>query len=167
MHQRDLTNNSSLPGISEDSDVFIDPQTPPPVPKRALNRPVNKGFRLGAPPVFTHENRPPPEYSLFDGPEAIGPNGEKLETVRKDFRNNKHIAKRGGWKKLVLIALVILLCLIGLIVGLVVGLQKENNGSSYGHLPISNTRLTKHAELKVTQAAAPVEEAQVEEHQEL
>jgi hypothetical protein len=44
-----------------------------------------------------------------------------------NLRNNPNIAKRGGWKRLALIALMITLSLVGLIVGLVIGLK--NNSS--------------------------------------
>jgi hypothetical protein len=92
----------------------------PPVPPRAWNRPPNKIFGLGAPPA----------YSPFDSTGVEGPHGEKLADVRKGLINNKHIAKRGGWKRLTIIALVIILCLVGLIVGLVVGLRNRHKTSS-------------------------------------
>jgi hypothetical protein len=105
MHRRDLSSTGALSAILEDGD---DPA--PPVPLRAQNRPLNKHFELGTPPKHNFE-RPPPAYSYFDG--IKGPNGEKLA----DLRNNKHIARRGGWKRLALIALIVVLCLVGLVVG--------------------------------------------------
>jgi hypothetical protein len=45
------------------------------------------------------------------------------------LRNNPSIAKRGGWGRLALVALVAALSLVGLIVGLVVGLRIKNNSS--------------------------------------
>jgi hypothetical protein len=45
------------------------------------------------------------------------------------LKNNPNIAKRGGWRRLALTALVVALCLAGLIVGLVIGLRVKNNSS--------------------------------------
>ena len=45
--------------------------------------------------------------------------------------NNKHIAKRGGWKRLLIIAIIVALCIVGLVVGLVVGLRNRHK-NSYG-----------------------------------
>jgi hypothetical protein len=44
--------------------------------------------------------------------------------------NNKHIAKRGGWKKLLVISIIAALCIVGLVVGLVFGLRNRNKSSS-------------------------------------
>ena len=53
--------------------------------------------------------------------------GRDKEKHLASLRNNPSIAKRGGWRRLVLIVLLVALCLVGLIVGLVVGLRNENN----------------------------------------
>jgi hypothetical protein len=73
--------------------------------------------------------RSPPAYSHFDV-DVEGPNGEKLADVRKGISNNKYIARRGGWKRLALLALIAILCIVALIVGLVVGLRKRDRTSS-------------------------------------
>jgi hypothetical protein len=83
---------------------------------------------LGAPSKLNYEGSPP-AYSHFDV-DVEGPNGEKLADVRKGISNNKYIARRGGWKRLALIAFIVILCIVGLIVGLVIGLRKGNNNSS-------------------------------------
>jgi F0F1-type ATP synthase membrane subunit c/vacuolar-type H+-ATPase subunit K len=44
--------------------------------------------------------------------------------------NNKHIAKRGGWKKLLVLGIVAALCIVGLVVGLVFGLRNRHKSSS-------------------------------------
>jgi hypothetical protein len=119
MHRRDPASGSTLPPISEDGSS---------IPPRAWNRPPHKIFALGAPPKLNCEGSPP-VYSHFDV-DVEGPNGEKLADVRKGISNNKHIARRGGWKRLALIALIAILCIVGLIVGLVVGLRKRNSNSS-------------------------------------
>jgi hypothetical protein len=76
-----------------------------------------------------HHELSPPAYSQFDGTRVEGPKGEKLADVRKGIANNKHIAKRGGWKRLALIATIIILCAIALGVGLGVGLHKRHSSS--------------------------------------
>lgn len=128
MHRRDPNSVSSLPPIEEDGASFAVPRDPPPVPPRAWNRPAHKVFGLGSPPRLNFE-RSPPEYSQFDSTGVEGPHGEKLSDVRKGIYNNKHIAKRGGWRRLALIALISILCIVGLVVGLVVGLRHRHSSS--------------------------------------
>ena len=134
MHRRDLpAQGSSLPVISEDGGPSTTtPRStprPPPVPPRAWNRPAHKHFGLGTPPRFNYEGSPP-AYNHFDGTGVEGPNGEKLSEVRRGIHNNKHIAKRGGWKRLTVIAIIVILCIVGLVVGLVVGLRNRNHNAS-------------------------------------
>lgn len=118
MHRRDLSTPSTLPAIDED-DPFFDPA--PPIPPRALDRPRRSqlGFGLG----YSHQepDRAPPAYDSRD---------EKFAELRKGLENNRHIAWRGGWKRLAVFAFVLLLILLGLIVGLVVGLRRRDNTSS-------------------------------------
>lgn len=128
MHRRDPNSASSLPPIEEDSSPFTPPRDPPPVPPRAWNRPAHKVFRLGSPPRLNFEGSPP-EYSQFDSSGVEGPHGEKLSDLRMGIGNNKHIAKRGGWKRLAVIALAVILCVVGLVVGLLVGLRNHHGSS--------------------------------------
>ncbi|KAH7319171.1 hypothetical protein BKA65DRAFT_96090 [Rhexocercosporidium sp. MPI-PUGE-AT-0058] len=130
MHRRDPQSAGSLPAISEDGSSFLEPRHPPPVPPRAWNRPGHQIFGLGVPPTLNFDGNPPP-YTHFDqSKEVEGPKGEKLSELRRGLENNKHIAKRGGWKRLAIIAAVIILCIVGLVLGLVVGLRNKNKGSS-------------------------------------
>ena len=132
MSIRSIRSLNPLPVIAEDrSSIRADAASPrpPTVPPRAWNRPVNKIFGLGPPPRMQHDISPP-AYTRFDSDEAEGPHGEKLADVRKGLVNNKHIAKRGGWKTLVLILLLVVLCITALVVGLVVGLRNRKNKSS-------------------------------------
>ncbi|KAG9249282.1 hypothetical protein BJ878DRAFT_563336 [Calycina marina] len=126
---------TSLPVIAEERNSYLEgAHTPPPpltpaIPPRAWNRPVSKIWELGS----SHEPRieRPPPYDQFDAHDVKGPNGEKLTDVRKDrIQNNKHIARRGGWKRLLLIALMTIVIIVGLVVGLVVGLRNCKNKSS-------------------------------------
>jgi hypothetical protein len=138
MHRRDISSAGSLPVISEDGRLSLtfssdDPPDTPPVPPRAWNRPADKRFGLGTPRSYFEGS--PPAYSHFDAVGIEGPNGEKLADVRKGIYNNKHVAKRGGWKRLALIALIAILCMVALVVGLVVGLRnRSHNSSTWGFL---------------------------------
>lgn len=119
----------SLPVIAEDGDTFFAP-SPPPIPPKALNRPSSNSPVLSLPPDHNHEKSPPaysPRKFKFIG--VIGPNGEKLSDLRRsmkgDIQNNKFVAKRGGWKTLAIIAVLMICAIVGLVVGLVVGLRKR------------------------------------------
>ncbi|KAL2063580.1 hypothetical protein VTL71DRAFT_5385 [Oculimacula yallundae] len=130
MHRRDQQSAGSLPAISEDGASFLEPRQAPPVPPRAWNRPPHKNFALGSPPSLSFDGSPPP-YTHFDSSEDVkGPKGEKLSDLRRNLENNKHIAKRGGWKRFAIILAIVILCLVGLIVGLAVGLRKRHKNSS-------------------------------------
>jgi hypothetical protein len=141
-----------LPAISEDGSVFTESRSPPPIPVRASNRPAHRNVALGSPPRHNFETNPPAySYFFFDDPE--GPNGEKLAEGKKGFVNNKHIAKRGGWKRLLIIATILALITVGLVVGLVVGLRNRNkSSSSYGKAtPWQLLRLTNKQKQKQRQ----------------
>ncbi|CZS95296.1 hypothetical protein WAI453_011276 [Rhynchosporium graminicola] len=131
MHRRDPQSAGSLPAISEDGSSFLEPRDAPPVPERAWNRPPYKNSALGTPPSLKSGGSPPP-YTHFDSSkdELQAPEGDKLTQLRGRLENNKHISKRGGWKRLAIIAAIVILCLVGLIVGLAVGLRNKHNGSS-------------------------------------
>ncbi|KAH9207292.1 hypothetical protein DL95DRAFT_527979 [Leptodontidium sp. 2 PMI_412] len=130
MHRREPQSTGSLPAISEDGASFLEPRYPPPVPPRAWNRPAHKNFALGAPLGLNFDGSPPP-YTHFDpSKEVEGPKGETLSDLRRGLENNRHIAKRGGWKRLAITAGVLILCMVGLVVGLVVGLRTNNKSSS-------------------------------------
>ena len=91
----------------------------PQIPNKASN---NGTFSRGwafHPPRHSFEGSPP-QYSFWD---VTGPKGEKLT----DVRNNKHIARRGGWRRICLIALVLLAVIVALAVGLGVGLHKTHS----------------------------------------
>ncbi len=94
-----------------------DAASAPPMPPRAHHRPFHRRWNLGDPPRSSFES-PPPKYSVWD---TMGPKGEKLS----DVRNNKHIARRGGWRRICLILLIILTLVVGLAVGLSIGLRKK------------------------------------------
>lgn len=128
--RRDPSSGSPLPAISEDGASFSEPRLPPPIPVRASNRPAHKHFALGAPPRHSYDS--PPAYSHFSfDDEGERPNAEKLAAARAGVLNNKHIAKRGGWTRLLLLGIVVALCVVGLVIGLVVGLRNRHKSSSY------------------------------------
>lgn len=103
--------DARLPIIAEDGVV------PPSTPPNPHHRPYSRRWNLGDPPRHSFE-APPPKYALWD---VTGPKGEKLV----DVRNNKHIARRGGWRRTCLIALILAAAVVALVVGLVVGLRNR------------------------------------------
>jgi len=134
MHRRDPASGNSLPAISEDAASFLEPRAPPAIPDRAIGRPSTRIWAAGGTPVHSFDSSPPP-YNNFDDEGVFGPKGEKLSDVRRGVQNNKWIAKRGGWKRLALIALIVIACIVGLAVGLTVGLYHNSNskgGNSNG-----------------------------------
>ena len=72
----------------------------------------------------------PPSTDSEEGPPDYDSRGEKLAELRKGLENNKHIAKRGGWKRLMVLAVVLFLIIVGLVVGLVLGLRQKDNATS-------------------------------------
>ncbi|KAF1998675.1 hypothetical protein P154DRAFT_577782 [Amniculicola lignicola CBS 123094] len=52
--------------------------------------------------------------------------GEKFSVLR----NHKQVAKRGGWKRLVIIIGIIIACIVALAVGLAMGLKKKSSSKS-------------------------------------
>ncbi|KAL9575927.1 MAG: hypothetical protein Q9212_007554, partial [Teloschistes hypoglaucus] len=65
-----------------------------------------------------------------------GPKGETLA----DVRNNKHIARRGGWRRICLIALLLVATIVALAVGLAVGLNRKNSQKSQtSTLPLASS----------------------------
>ena len=99
-----------------DEDHPSPPHGSPPQPK-AQNRPFNRRF-IGEPPRYS-SGHSPPRYTFWA---VTGPKGEKLE----DLRNNAYIAKRGGWKRMCVIAWLIIILVVGLAVGLGVGLSRRH-----------------------------------------
>lgn len=66
--------------------------------------------------------------SYFAMSDASGSDTDHEQEKRlAELRENPQIAKRGGWKRLAVVALIAILCIVGLVVGLVVGLNKRNN----------------------------------------
>lgn len=105
--------DARLSVIAEDGATPAVPGNPP-----RNNRTFSRGWAFGNPPSHSFE-KPPPQYSFLD---VTGPKGEKLT----DVRNNRHIARRGGWRRICLIALVVLAVIVALAVGLGVGLHKNH-----------------------------------------
>lgn len=128
-HRRDRSGNGTLPAISEDGDTLefpVPPAIAPPVTPRALA------------PQSPLRNSPNSAFS--DTSSTAGPS-KSDEKPLSGFRNRKEIARRGGWKRLVLVAIVVILCLVGLIVGLVVGLRNNNKNNNQTWSSTTNSAL--------------------------
>ena len=100
--------------------IIAEDSNPPSLPStnQTHNRPFSRRF-LGDPPRY-RDGREPPKYSVWD---VTGPKGEKLG----DIRNNVYIAQRGGWKRICLVALIVIACIVALAVGLAVGLHEKHS----------------------------------------
>jgi hypothetical protein len=108
---RRLATATSLGPIDEEGGMRPD------IPQRSLNRPMARFFQM------PFQTRAPPPYAEYH--DVTGPRGEKFS----DLRNNRHVAKRGGWTRVLLIALIVLLVIVGLAVGLGVGLTRPKGSS--------------------------------------
>ncbi|KAL8834335.1 MAG: hypothetical protein Q9170_003789 [Blastenia crenularia] len=104
------------------------------MPPKAHHRPFHRRWNLGDPPRISFETSPP-KYSVWD---ATGPKGEKLS----DVRNNKYIARRGGWKRMCLLALLAIGLIVALVVGLVVGLRRKHDSKESHAWPQSPDNAT-------------------------
>lgn len=79
-------------------------------------------------PRVSAESAPPPyaKGNWVTAPPVEGPvEGEKLHALR----NNRHIARRGGWRKVLVLVIVALVIVLALAVGLGVGLTRRHNSS--------------------------------------
>lgn len=104
--------------IDEDGNNHPSQPPPPPAVQQPHHRPFSRRF-LGEPPRYK-DGKEPPKYSMWD---VTGPKGEKFE----DLRNNAYVARRGGWKRICLIGLIVIVCIVALAVGLGVGLHKKHS----------------------------------------
>ena len=75
--------------------------------------------------LFSFPGRGSPPFADYES--VRGPRGEKFS----DLRNNRHVAKRGGWTRVLLMALIVLLVIMGLGVGLGVGLTRSKKSLRY------------------------------------
>jgi len=127
VHMRPLTPLTPLPVITEDKTSFLDLRDAPPIPPRASNRPASN-LMLGTPPKNSYEGSPP-DYSYFASVSSQGAKEDKLSEVEPGWKDNTFISKRGGWKRLGIIALLALLAIVGLGAGLGVGLTKHKSAA--------------------------------------
>ncbi|KAL8638206.1 MAG: hypothetical protein Q9226_009016 [Calogaya cf. arnoldii] len=121
---------------------IIEEDAAPAMPPRAHHRPFHRRWNLGDPPRSSFES-PPPKYSVWD---TMGPKGEKLS----DVRNNKHIARRGGWRRICLILFILHTLIVGLAVGLSIGLRKKESST-----PVSSAKPADSPSSSASPAAFP------------
>ena len=89
-------------------------------PPKASHRPFNRRWH-DDPPRHSFEASPP-EYALGE----VG--SSKAEALRR-LRSNRQVARRGGWRRLVLALAIVTIILIALRVGMGVGLtRKQHDG---------------------------------------
>ncbi|KAL9625465.1 MAG: hypothetical protein Q9160_000528 [Pyrenula sp. 1 TL-2023] len=133
--RRHSSNNGKYDGptlgaIDEDGGMAPD------IPPKAHHRQFARMFHLVPLLHFDREPESRPPTLLYDFEKILGPNGEKLADVRRNWRGRS----RGGLKRLVMLIAVSILLIVGLIVGLVLGLKKR--GSSSKNFPHKTKALT-------------------------
>lgn len=126
-HHRDVSTAGTLPVISEDgNDLDIQPAA-----MCAGGNITNTSMRattgLAPRPWARNPNSDSPR-TYFTMSDASGSDTDHEQEKRlAELRENPQIAKRGGWRRLAVAALIAILCIVGLVVGLVVGLNERNN----------------------------------------
>lgn len=118
--RRHSSNNGKYDGptlgaIEEDGGMAPD------IPPKAYHRQFARMFHLVPLLHFDKDPEPPPPPPLYDFENILGPNGEKLADVRRNWQGRS----RGISKRLGMLIAVSLLLIVGLIVGLVMGLKKR------------------------------------------
>ena len=121
-----MSRKASIPNLSASSDLRLsviaedgDVPLPPRAVIRTHNRPFSRRWNLGNPPRHNYE-KSPPEYSLRD---ESPPKKQRFMAIK----NNKQLAKRGGWKRLLCMVLFLIAIIIALAVGLSVGLKNHRS----------------------------------------
>lgn len=110
-----------LPAIPEDGSTV---HLPPAIPARAKHRPNPLITSwLSDPPRSSFDSSPPAYTESVASPQFSEDPREKTNPLR----DNRFIARRGGWLRLCLVVLFLILCIVGLVVGLVVGLKKKHS----------------------------------------
>ena len=110
--------NTRLSIIAEDEN-----QAPPTLSKPKFIRTSNRSHHRrwsDQPPRHSFE-APPPKYDILDE------NSPPRRTGLSAWKTNRHIVKRGGWKRLLILILVLLAITIALAVGLGVGLTRNHD----------------------------------------
>ena len=133
----------ALPAISEDGQSVApsgSAHSAPAIPPRSSRRNSNRNFTVVGPPTLNYQDNPPSYWE--DDNSLDGKDTEKISQWRERVVNNKIVAKRGGWRRLCLIAVVLILCIVGLVVGLVVGLRNRGHGSYVTSISLQHTTLT-------------------------
>ena len=114
-HSRGRNGMSDRLGVIMEDDDSASAQPPSFRSHRSFGRRSEQG---DLPPISGHD-RPPPPYSQHADVERSS--AEKLQRVR-DY---EPIARRGGWWRVMLVSIVLVVVVIGLVTGLVMGLRKK------------------------------------------
>ncbi|KZF22051.1 hypothetical protein L228DRAFT_239073 [Xylona heveae TC161] len=127
---RSFPNLPQLPVISENND-WPGPIEPNTQPRRLEASPFTRHSNIS----LTHleHDVPPPAYTPFLS--QAWTNAEK----RPDLRSNEFISRRGGWKRLGVIAIIVIALIVGLVVGLVIGLRRKHPKDSSTTTPPATT----------------------------
>jgi hypothetical protein len=110
----------------------------PDIPIRSPHRPQPSASTYVKPRTFLNNFFSPPKDDLED---IKGPHGEKFSDVRSNRRSDsnsdemrgrkRNILRRGGWRTMVCLGLVLFIIAALVAIGLVVGLKRMKSGHRY------------------------------------
>lgn len=100
---------------------------------------VSKGSTLVGNPRESKEERVSgPMGYLYDI------SSEKVDlpppTLVRKIQTSNFVQRKGGWKRLLLIALILLLCIVAIVAGVIVGLSQQNKEYVSGNKTIASRR---------------------------
>ncbi|KAH8203994.1 hypothetical protein TruAng_001805 [Truncatella angustata] len=116
--------------IDDNNSSSSDGDMPPALPEKSPRRQSDVHRSLAVTLKGQAQPRyPPPAYSLNTPPGSVGKAGIPSPSTK---RKPAWLIRRGGWWRLALVALAILLCILALSLGLALGLRSRNfvSGSS-------------------------------------
>ena len=114
-----LVNVRPMPMINEDDDGTV----PPALPQRSHLRTLSKGTSSNGYGYGNGYPGPPP-YSLA-GSDDTAPDRYSLPHKEGIIKDNEWFQRRGGWKRLTAMAVILTALIIGLGVGLTIGLRNR------------------------------------------
>jgi hypothetical protein len=120
-----------LPVISEDGNDFMIAPTPMGAGVNGMNkmpmRTTATANSMTTKPWAKVQNSDSPRSYMSMSDASGSDTDHEMEKRLNELRENPQIAKRGGWRRLALVAGIMVLCIAGLVAGLVVGLKRNNS----------------------------------------
>ncbi|KAI9829976.1 MAG: hypothetical protein M1826_005149 [Phylliscum demangeonii] len=129
---------SSTAAPADRLEVILEDGDPSPsTPSIRSTRPFSRRYHFrdaGQP----WDDSPPPSYSFAVGEEVDGDgdgHGDGGEKRRRNVRDRKFIARRGGWRRLLVAVVALVLVAVAVIVGVAVGLRKKAHPTMTANAP--------------------------------